>query len=156
MKGVGAILLLLCAYLYERRYAERKKRTASDTAALLRLLSFLRCELSAFRKPPYEILSSFQDDELSKNGFLSAIRSGVPPKDANRFLLLTEKGNTVYVRLFSALGHAYTDSALASVDHAIEELREESQRITAALPKELRVARTLLLSGGLSFLLLVL
>ncbi len=156
MKLIGGLLLLFAALLYERRYTEERSREARDTAAVLRMLLTVKSELSVFRKPLFEILKSYTDASLAESGFLPAVVGGTPPEKAAERLSLTAEGREVLSRLFLALGREYSRAAMEAVGAATAFFEKESERLQSALPKKKKVARTLLLTGGLSFLILIL
>ena len=158
MRGVLLAAYLGCLFLLPFRFRLREARKNRQTEELLTLLRAVRREIACFSRPFPEICRSLDLPALGAAGFFDALDGG-DARDAFESALPSLSLSPAAVALlrsfFSTCGASVKSEELAACDHAIgrlDELLTQEKRDGAA---RVKLHSTLLLTGGLLFLLLV-
>ena len=124
----------------------------------LSLLSRIRREIACFSRPLPAIVREAHLPALSAAGFFDAQNGGDPLVSflsASPALLLPPEAGELLGSFFSAAGSSMKAEELDACDHAIARLTELLAREKTEGANRLRLHSTLILCGGLLFLLLV-
>lgn len=159
VKLFGAIvILILSAALVLRGVSVFRERVAELEGFLL-LLRHIRDEISCFRTPAHEILSSFHNEALERAGLLplapgtdlaSALAS------ARDRLYLDSDELAILSEFCDGFGRGYVTEELARCDLATSRLTDAIARRREALPKTCKLFRTLVMSGALAVIIVLL
>lgn len=158
MRLLGALCLLVGAVGLYRLLALRARRRAGIYAGILRLLQYISVEISCFCTAREALFSSFQDEILEKNGFLPALRASGCIPDAIRAseVNIAEADLALLAEFDASLGGSFHEEQLEICAYYVERWREQEGAVRASLPSEIRLTRTVTLSGGMLLFLLLL
>ncbi len=155
------VIFLLCACLYLSAAAGSfERRRVRQSEGMLMLLRHIRTQISCFRTPIGDIYASFCSDELESCGFLPRLREGedfcTALQECRQSLLLDEEETDLLAAFGKEVGGSYRDEQVEGCDYYIGELERICRNRREEQPKRVRLARSLVLAGGLLLILIFL
>ena len=124
---------------------------------MLLLLRHIRTQISCFSTPLPEIYASFENPALSDAGFLRVLRQDGLAAALGTCEVYLEEGERRMLLFFAEeLGNSYRTDQLALCDAYIAELARGCERKKNELPKKSKLYRSLILTGGLAAVILLL
>ena len=158
MRWLVCALYLGCLFVLPLRLRRRANERVRQTAEFLLLLQKIRREIACFTLPLSEICRSADLPELKKAGFLDALDAG-DPLIAFRYaaprLSLSADAVSLLDGFFAGAGAPKKEEELSACDRMIAELDGILAREKRDGAAGVRLRSTLILTGGLLFLLLV-
>lgn len=158
MRWLFAVLYLACLSLFPLRLRRRHALRLRQMEEFLSLLTRIRREIACFSRPLPEIVGSADLPALAAAGFFTEHNGGDPLVSylsASPALLLPPEAAELLGSFFAAAGGAMKSEELGACDHAIARLSELLTLEKTEGANRLRLHSTLILCGGLLFLLLV-
>ena len=156
MRWLVSVLYLGCLFLLPlgiRRRENEKTRIASE---FLSLLFRIRREIACFSRPLSEICRTADLPALRKAGFFDALDAGDPLSAfRSASFSLPPDAAALLDGFFAGAGAPNKDEELAACDRVIAELDGIVSREKKEGAARVRLRSTLILTGGLLFLLLV-
>ncbi len=160
LRYVGAICIVVCAFLLSRSYSSYMKRRVSECECFLLLISHAEKMIRCFLSPITDIFSGFECGEESVMAFVCDVRGGKALSDAfaerECDFALGKDGKKILSELFSELGRGYKDGTLTLVASARSELEKYTVREREEGEKNSKLATALLVGGAVGVLLLFL
>lgn len=156
MKLLGTCLLLVAAYILSLRYAREMKRGIDTWVACGDLIRYTRMQIDCFCTPKNRIFTSFHHRVLEENGFLPALRQGQEMGSAAEGTLEDKELVSLFSRFGQELGRGYREEQMAVCDFYLQMLQERLEGRQKALPSQVRVRRTVYISGAMLLALLFL
>ena len=160
LRYVGAICIVVCAFLLSRSYSSYIKRRVSECECFLLLISHVEKMIRCFLSPVSDIFSKFECNEAKVMSFVCGVRDGKALSDAfaecECELALGKDGKKILSELFSELGRGYKDGTLSLVASARSELEKYTAREREEGEKNLKLATALLVGGAVGVVLLFL
>lgn len=157
---VGGSLLLVGLSLYAcYSFSLLEERRVRQTEGFLLLLRYIRTQIACFRATVGDIYTSFENRALTECGFLAALRriGFSEAMNASRARLYLDEEE---LRLLSAfgeeIGQGYAEDALALCDYTVSEMEKAMEKRRAEAPRRTRVAHSLVMTGGLVLVFLLL
>lgn len=159
VKLCGACLMLLLAALLASRGSAALRERVAVLEGFLSLLRYIREKIACFRTPAPDIFESFHCEALSRTGFLTQLRDG------GMLFALEHKGDGLYLdgeamallsEFAAELGGGYAEEELARCELAISRLSDILASYKESLPKSTKLYRTLMLSGTLAVIIVLL
>ena len=158
MRWLFAISYLACLSLLPLRLRRRHALRIRQMEEFLSLLTRIKREIACFSRPLPEIVREADLPALSAAGFSDKENGGdllVSYLRASPALLLPPEAEELLGSFFSAAGSSMKAEELGACDHAIGRLDELLKREKTEGANRLRLHSTLIICGGLLFLLLV-
>ena len=158
MRWLFIVLYLACLSLLPLRLRRRHALRIRQMDEFLSLLTRIRREIACFARPLPEILRTVDLPALSAAGFSDRGNGGdllVSYLRASPALLLPPEAAELLGAFFSSAGSSMKAEELGACDHAIGRLGELLTRERTDGANRLRLHSTLIICGGLLFLLLV-
>lgn len=154
----GAAILLISAVICGRAYEKYASRSLFELEELMRALRYIKSRISTFLSPRSELLSGFRSDILARSGFLRRVHEGeeLSTAFASSSLSIPKAARAALTAFFSELGRGYRTEELSRADSAISECEAILLREREQLPKDVKIVKTLLLSGALALVILML
>lgn len=158
MRWLFLVSYLVCLFLVPPGLKRREARSIRQTEEFLVLLRRIKREIACFARPLPEICRTADLPALRAAGFFDAAEEGdllFAYRHALPALSLSPDAGRVLDGFFSGAGAPLKAEELAACDCAIGELGEllEKQKRDGAV--RVRLRSTLILTGGLLFLLLI-
>ena len=158
MRSVLLLSYLACLFFLPFRIRRRESAGIRQAEEFLSLLTRIRREIACFSRPLPDVVRSADLPALRAAGFyvapgetdLLAAFSRAEPS-----LLLPAEAIELLASFFSGAGAPMKSEAIGACDHAIGRLDEMIAREKSEGIKRVRLRATLILTGGLLFLLLV-
>ncbi len=156
-KLLGACVLLVSSILIGRIYESYCERRLLELSEILRMLAHIRSKISSFLCPQSLLLSDFESEVLEESGFLRAVGEGKTLADAYKAsrLLISKKDGRALEAYFAELGKSYKDEELSRLDRVYRELDESFKCESERVPKDVKVAKTLLTAAALGISVLM-
>ena len=156
MRWTVCILYLGCLFLLPLGIRRRENEKTRITSEFLSLLLRIRREIACFSRPLSDVCRTSDLPALRKAGFFDALDHG-DPLSAFRSLSLPLPPDAAALLdgFFAGAGAPNKDEELAACDRAIAELDGIVSREKKDGAVRVRLRSTLILTGGLLFLLLV-
>ena len=154
---IGALLVMLSAYLIGREYSLRIKKRLAETEGFCLLIAHIEGVIDKFMSYGDELYSGFTNGALSECGFLDRLKGGasiselVPAIDC---LSVSQKVKDILKELFTKLGGDYRDLELKRIGELKGRINELYKCESEELNKSLKITRALLLGGGLVIVIL--
>lgn len=150
----GAALIMIGALLICHSYESYLKKRLSEYRGLVSLISHAEGEISGFLTYGSELWRSFSDDALEKCGLLPLLREGRSLAEAfvesvGKMSLSKDLSESLAAD-FKKLGKGYKDSELKLLSSIRERLAKELDTESVESEKNIKVARALILGGGLT------
>ena len=148
--GIAAILAVRGASVFRERIAQLE--------GFVLLVRRIREQIACFRTPQEQILAGFDDPALGRAGFLEvATREGMAAAlSAVRDRLYLDESELAALSEFaSGLGGGYAEEELVRCDLCLSRLTLALDARREALPKAARLYRTLVLSGALAIIIVL-
>ena len=159
VKLFGAIVILTLSAALVLRGASVFRERIAELEGFLLLIRHIRDEVSCFRTPAHEILSSFHHEALSRAGLLP-IGGGTDLSAAlaaaRDRLYLDPEELAVLQEFCDGFGRGYVAEELARCDLATARLAAALEKRREALPKSCKLLRTLVMSGALAVIIVLL
>ena len=158
MRWLFAVLYLGCLSLLPLRLRRRHALRVRQTEEFLLLLKRIRREISCFSRPLPEIVRAADLPALSAAGFFDRENGGDPLVSflcASPALLISPEAKELLGSFFSAAGASMKAEEIGACEYAIGRLDELLTREKTEGANRLRLHSTLIFTGGLLFLLLV-
>ena len=155
----GVVLLFGLSLFFCLCVSRMERGRVRQTEGFLLLLRYVRTQISCFRTPVQEIYGSFRNPALSECGFLDALRQYGFPEALDRCtgrLYLDEEELKTLSALGRELGRSYCEDQIALCDYTLEQMERAFDRRREEAPKRTRVAHSLVLTGGLMLILVLL
>lgn len=124
----------------------------------LKLLRHIREKISCFRTPTPEIFKSFENDALSRAGFLPALAEGdmsAALRASRTHLYLDEEEMGALLDFSAALGGGFCEEEVARCDLAIAAISEALTRRRETQPRASKLCRTLVLGASLAVIIVL-
>lgn len=157
-KLFGAALLLFAAAKISRKYSEYVSYRASLSRAFSELLLHIKNKISVYLAPPSELVSGFSSEILSESGFISLAKELGSPKKAYGALAdslsLSPGAKRILDSYFDSFGSAYKEGLLKATEAAEAALRREAEKEEEELPREKKLARTVIFAVALGIIIL--
>ena len=145
---LGAILLILFAFLLWREYSSYLKREEAELTEITRFLRNMRERMMCYLELPSAWIGEYSSDVLESVGFLERIRSGDDVSSAyegvKKNLLIDPEISDELSALFSGLGEGYLDTELVAVDKTVEKLDQALGRLLPEIKNRSRAAGAVL------------
>ena len=156
MKLLGAAVLLALGGLVALRGGAVYLEGLCQAEGFLALLRHIRERIACYRTPTPELFHGFRNAALARAGVLAAAGTG----DFSGALLATfdrlylDSGECEVLSAFAAgLGSGFAEEEVARCDLAIRRMEEAVAARRAALPRRVRLFRTLSLSATAALVL---
>ena len=154
---LGSLLLLGLSLYGCYSFSRLEEKRVRQTEGFLLLLRYMRTRISCFRTAREDIYASFENRALSECGFLCALR-------AHGFAAALERMRPqLYLeelRLLSSfgeeLGQGYSEEEVILCEGAIKEMEQAMEKRRSEAPRRTRVAHSLVMTGGLALVFLLL
>ena len=157
LKTVGALLLFGISLYAAMESGQSLRRRMLQGEGMLQLLRHIRTQISCFSTPLPEIYASFENPALSDAGFLRVLRQdGLAAALDACEVCLEESERRMLLSFAEELGNSYRTDQLALCDAYIDELAAVCERKKNELPKKSKLYRSLILTGGLAAVILLL
>lgn len=156
---MGAALLLALSLYFCRSLARMEQGRVRQTEGILLLLRSLRTHIACFRTPTDEIYAAFENPALAEIGFLATLREAGLAEALSQHakqLYLDEEELKLLSSFAEELGKSYCDDQLALCDYAQAQMEAALARRRAEAPARTRATRSLVLTGGLMLILVLL
>ena len=156
-RALGAVILLCASLFVGRAYEKYLEGRLSEAREILRMLLHMREKINAFLCPQRELLSDFRSDILERVGFLGKIRGGIGIYEAfmdTKFSFACEIYETLSAYL-SGFGKRYKSDELARLDSTVRVIDGYVKREQEQLPKDIKIAKTLLGAAALGIVILM-
>ena len=158
IKLFGAAILLALGGLFALRGGTVYLEGLRQAEGFLALLRHIRERIACYRTPTPELFCNFQNAALRRAGILSAVGTGdflgALAASADRLYLDGEEYRALSA--FAAeLGSGFAEEEIARCDLAIRRMEEAVTARRAALPRAVRLHRTLSLSAAAALVLLL-
>ena len=159
MTYIGAFAVVLAVLFAWRTYCTFLSTELSDVRAFLRALISYRDKMKCYLETPSAWARGYEDERLSRLGFLERLREGGDVSEAYRLAseesCLPSSVDEVLCDCFSHLGEGYLESELAAIGVAISRLSDEEKRISSDISRRGRVAGALLGACAVGVVILV-
>jgi hypothetical protein len=156
MRWLFCLLYLGCLAALPLELRRRESARIKQTSEFLSLMQRIRREIACYARPLSEICRAADLPELQKAGFFDALESGDPHAAFRRAsLCLPADAFALLDGFFAGAGAPKKEEELAACDRVIAELDGIVAREKREVAARLRLRSTLILTGGLLFLLLV-
>ena len=149
---------LVCLFLVPLGLKRRASRALSETEEFLTLLRRIKREIACFARPLPEICRTADLPALRAAGFFDAFEGGDLLSAYRRTLpalSLSPEAARLLDGFFSGAGAPLKSEELAACECAISELSELLEHEKNERTVKVRLRSTLILTGGLLFLLLI-
>ena len=160
LRLVGAALIFLCAMATVREYSAFCKRRIAEGEAFASLLRHLKERVCVYLLPVSSAVADFDDTELSRVGFIGALRSCGSLHSAFALvrdkLLISDGQKELLSSFFADFGGAYVKDERERIERAEDtllKLQAEDEKKTGESEK---VAKTLILASALGLIILIL
>ena len=148
------ISALLFALFY---FGGQEKRRVEETEGLVLLLRHVRASVRAYALPKPKIYESFHHKALEKCGFLSLLKQeGLGVALEKGGLSLKEESLRPLSVFAMGEGGRLTEEELTACEIALDGMEQVLMEAKKKLPERLRLLRTLVLSGGMMVVILLL
>ena len=159
IKIVGGLILLACAFLIGKAYESYAFRAISEYEAFLSMLGHIKNKINCFLMTTCKLLCDFESGPLEESGFLPKLREGKRMseafEDASARLAISKEAKKLLSVFFEELGVGYKDEELNRISGVERELSSILSREREEMPKNVRIAKTLLLAAALGILILI-
>ena len=154
---MGAAMLLVVSVYLGRTYERYCERTLAEMSEILRMLSHIRGKICAFLCPQSSLLSDFYSDALTDAGFLCKVRDGATLKDAfeGSKLSLSRHDKRALGAYFADFGKRYKSEEISRLDEIYRTLDESFKSERERVPKDVKIAKTLLIAASLGISVLM-
>lgn len=155
---LGVILLLCVVGLLCVEIARFEKKRVDELDGFLLFLRHVRGQVSSFSASLPDILQGFSCEALEKVGFLSHLEDGFSfaLEETKDKLALKEEELVPLYQFAKGFGKSYKEDQLSLCDYTIAELEKLVSTVHADAPKRKKLAYTLVVSGSLALVLLLL
>lgn len=160
LRLVGAAIIFFCAMATVREYSAFCKMRIAEGEAFASLLRHLKERVCVYLLPISSAVADFDDGELSRVGFIDALRSCGSLHSAFALvrdkLLISDGQKELLSAFFSDFGGAYVKDERERIERAEDtllKLQAEDEKKTRESEK---VARTLILASALGLIILIL
>ena len=158
MRWLFLVSYLVCLFLVPLTLKRRAARSVKETEEFLTLLRRFKREIACFARPLPEICRTADLPALRAAGFFDALENGDLHSAYRRTLpalSLSPDAERLLDGFFAGAGAPLKTEELAACDRAIRELTELLEREKNDGAVSVRLRSTLILTGGLLFLLLI-
>ena len=158
MRWLFCALYLGCLFLLPLRLRRRENERIRQTSEFLLLMQKIRREIACFTRPLSDICRTAELPALKRAGFFDSLDSGDPLyafRNAAPRLSLPPDAAALLDGFFAGAGAPKKDEELAAVDRVTTELEGILAREKKDGAARVKLRSTLILTGGLLFLLLV-
>ncbi len=156
LKAVGALLLFGISLYAAMQSNAILRRRVSEGEGVLLLLRHIRTQICCFSAPLPEIYASFENRALSDAGFLELLRrDGLTAALTDGEIFLEESERRALFSFAEELGKSYRNDQLTLCDSYIAELEQGYERKKTELPRKSKLYRSLILTGGLMAVILM-
>lgn len=159
VKLFGALVILVLSAILILRGASVFRERIAELEGFLLLVRHIREQVACFRTPANEILASFHNEALARAGLLPL----APGTDLSAALsaacdrLYLDPDELAILREFAdGFGRGYVTEELARCDLAVSRLEAAIGRRREALPRSCKLFRTLVMSGALAVIIVLL
>ena len=154
-------ILLLCGLFgyFAFDYTRHQQKRLYQTEGFLLLLRWLRGQISCYSLPISEAVAGFENKALEECGFLPRLRTdGFPVAlgSCRDSLSVTKETERMLSAFAEGVGKSYREEQIALCDFTIGELEAAVHHVRQECPKQARLGRSLLISGGLALILVLL
>lgn len=159
VKLFGAIVILVLSSAVVLRGAAVFRERIAELEGFLLLFRHIREQIACFRTPAHEILASFRNEALSRAGFLPLDKDrdlAAALAAARDRLYLDPDELAVLSEFCEGFGRGYVTEELARCDLATARLTDAIAKRREALPKTCKLFRTLVMSGALAVIIVLL
>ncbi len=157
---IGGSLLLVLLSLYGcYSFSVLEEKRVRQTEGFLLFLRYIRTKISCFRTTVEDIYASFENQALAECGFLDALRQdgfAAALAKARPQLYLDEEELRLLYTFSEALGQSYSEEEVALCDYAASEMEKAMEKRRTEAPRRTRVAHSLVMTGGLTLVFLLL
>lgn len=156
----GAILVMIAAAYGSYSYEKYINRRLEEYKGLVALVSHAESKISSFLSHGRGLWQGFSNEALESVGLLPALRNGESLSSAFESCLekmsLSASAKTAVSEKLKGLGEGYMERELKILQGLGEHLSAELEAETEKGEKNVKVARALLLGGGLAVMILAL
>ena len=159
LKTAGAVLLFAVTLYISLQYTVMERRRLLQAEGFLLLLRHIRTQIACFSDPLPEIYASFENRALSDAGFLTAVREegmAAALSTCRDRLYLTEEETRSLSVFAEELGKSYRSEQISLCDSYIAEWERGYDDGKKEMPRRARLGRSLLLTGGLMAVIVLL
>ena len=143
MVYIGALSVIIAGFMIWREYVVYLDRELYWCRELLFAIKDLREKMKCYLKSPCEWAREYENEALSRCGFLDKLRQGEDifvAYKSSRDVCLSDKAKDILEGCFEHLGEGYIDTELESIELAIAKLSEEEKYASAEIGRKQRVA----------------
>ena len=158
-KLIGALLLVTVTVIFAFVYTHHQRKRVLQAEGFLLLLRYLRGQILCYALPIEEALRGYENDALTECGFLPLLRQGsfLEALEGTRSTVFLEKDAQKALRSFGeGVGKSYREDQLALCDYTLGELERTVDRLREEYPRKVKLGRSLVISGGLALVLVLL
>lgn len=159
LRVFGSVLVVLAALILGKEYSAYVNKRCSESDGFLLFLLHIKGEVSRFLTPPDGFARSFENDALSRTGFLTSLAEGVGLKDAfelaKKKLSLCSDAQKCLFEFFSDFGKDYKDGELKRCESYTERFESIIREDKCTLEKNVRVVRSILCAVALGIVILL-
>jgi hypothetical protein len=157
MRLLGALLFIAALFAAAAHLSRAERRRLCEAEGLYLLLLHIKTEISERALPLGEIYAAFENEALSRSGFLSVLKTeGLAAALASPCLSLPPE-DTHALSLFAAsAGKRFWEEELAACERELLRCEEVLEAYKREAPRRVKIKRTLVLSGGGMVLLFLL
>ena len=159
IKFIGIFLLLTATLYLSVSIARSYRQRTRQTEGILLLLRHIRAKISCFSTPMSEIFEDFDNSELERTGFLSLARDkglSSAVEESLRLGYFTYEQADMLMAMWNQLGDGYVDNAVGVCDYYISQFENVLSHEREEHPKMARIARGVVLTGGLMLIIVLL
>lgn len=155
----GAVVVLVAVFVIGREYAVFSRRRIKELRGFYELLKYMESSISSYLSFGSELWGGFSCEGLKDSGFLASLRECELPGEAfskcRPRLSFSEEYKDLVEDFFRGFGREYRDGELKRIAEYKEKLGNILALEEESTEKNVKVARALLLGGGLSLVVLV-
>lgn len=156
---LGSLLLVGLSLYGCYSFSLLEEKRVRQTEGFLLLLRYMRTRISCFRTAREDIYASFENRALSECGFLCALRAHGFAAALERMrpqLYLDEEELLLLSSFGEELGQGYSEEEVILCEGAIKEMEQAMEKRRSEAPRRTRVAHSLVMTGGLALVFLLL
>ncbi len=155
----GSLLLVGLSLYGAYSFTLLEHRRVRQTEGFLLLIRYIRTQIACFRPTLGEIYDSFENRALLECGFLAALRErgfSSALRDTRPALYLDEEELKLLATFADEIGRSYSSEELALCDYTAREMEKAMEKRREEAPRRTRVASSLMMTGGLALVFLLL
>ncbi len=161
MSWIGAVILGLSAYWIGIGLSKEEGERIKALESVISLLGFMKRRITAEKRPLKFIFSGFDDEYLSKKGFLEKVCGSQKPMGelwniACKTLPLSDRALKELCYFGSELGKLNLEEQILRLDTCVDALNSELKELRISVPKKQKSIKTICgLCGVLTAILLL-